>query len=164
MEKQKIAYREIPINLSVDFSAESLQARRSADMIYLKWWKEGKTYNQDCTIKQVSHSDLTKKSKVYRQAKAKRIQHYQTSLTINACLGRKKRERERERRKKLRKTNTKQLKVKVKMSVAQLCLTLCSPMDCSPPDSSARGIFQARIVECVAIPFSRLSSQARDWT
>ena len=104
MEKQKIAYREIPINLSVDFSAESLQARRSAGMIYLKWWKEGKTYNQDCTIKQVSHSDLTKKSKVYRQAKAKRIQHYQTSITINACLGRKKK-REREREKKKTKKN-----------------------------------------------------------
>ena len=96
MEKQnkpKIAYRGIPINISVDFSAESLQARRSAGMIYLKWWKEEKTYNQDCTTQQVSHSDLTKKSKVYRQAKAKRIQHYQTSLTTNTCLGRKQKRR-----------------------------------------------------------------------
>ena len=88
-QTKKIVYRGIPINQSVDFSAESLQARRSAGMIYLKWWKEEKTYNQDCTTQQVSHSDLTKKSKVYRQAKAKRIQHYQTSLTINTCLGRK---------------------------------------------------------------------------
>ena len=31
-------------------------------------------------------------------------------------------------------------------SVAQLCLTLCNPMDCSPPGSSVRGIFQARIL------------------
>ena len=31
--------------------------------------------------------------------------------------------------------------------VAQLCLTLCGPMDCSPPDSSVHGIFQARILE-----------------
>ena len=115
------AYRGIPIILSVDFSAESLQARRSAGMIYLKWWKEEKTYNQDCTTQQVSHSDLTKKSKVYRQTKAKRIQHYQNSLTINASLGRKQK-----RRKKTTKTNTKQLKVKVKMSVALLCLTLCN--------------------------------------
>ena len=88
-QTKKIVYRGIPINQSVDFSAESLQARRSAGMIYLKWWKEEKTYNQDCTTQQVSHSDLTKKSKVYRQAKAQRIQHYQTSLTINTCLGRK---------------------------------------------------------------------------
>ena len=31
--------------------------------------------------------------------------------------------------------------------VAQLCLTLCNPMDCSPPGSSIHGIFQARILE-----------------
>ena len=39
--------------------------------------------------------------------------------------------------------------------VAQLCLTVCSPMDCSPPGSSVHGIFQARILEWVAISFSR---------
>ena len=39
--------------------------------------------------------------------------------------------------------------------VAQSCLTLCNPMDCSPPDSSAYGILQARILEWAAIPFSR---------
>ena len=33
----------------------------------------------------------------------------------------------------------------------QLCLTLCDPMDCSPPDSSVHGILQARILESVAI-------------
>ena len=48
--------------------------------------------------------------------------------------------------------------------VAQLSLTLCDPMDCSPPDSSVHGILQARILEKVAIPFSRGSSQARDRT
>ena len=32
-------------------------------------------------------------------------------------------------------------------SVAQLCLTLCDPMDCSPPGSSVHGIFQAKILE-----------------
>ena len=42
--------------------------------------------------------------------------------------------------------------------------TLCDPMDCSPPDSSLRGILQARILEWVAISFSRTSSQARDQT
>ena len=36
----------------------------------------------------------------------------------------------------------------------QLCLTLCKPIDCSPPGSSVRGILQARILEWVAISFS----------
>ena len=36
----------------------------------------------------------------------------------------------------------------------QLCLTLCDSMDCSPPGCSVHGIFQARILEWVAIPFS----------
>ena len=49
-------------------------------------------------------------------------------------------------------------------SVAQLCLTLCNPMDCSPPGSSVHGILQARILEWVAIFFSRGSSQPRDQT
>ena len=38
--------------------------------------------------------------------------------------------------------------------VAQSCLTLCDTMDCSLPGSSVRGIFQARILECVAISAS----------
>ena len=46
--------------------------------------------------------------------------------------------------------------------VAQLCLTLCDLMDYSPPRSSVHGILQARILEWVAIPFSRGSSQPRD--
>ena len=44
----------------------------------------------------------------------------------------------------------------------QSCLTLCDPMDCSPPDSSVHGIFQARIQEWTAISFSRRSSWPRD--
>ena len=48
--------------------------------------------------------------------------------------------------------------------VAQSCLTLWDPMDCSLPGSSVYGIFQARILEWVAISFSRRSSQPRDWT
>ena len=48
--------------------------------------------------------------------------------------------------------------------VAQPCLTLCDPMDCSLPGSSVDGIFQARILEWVAISFSRRSSWPRDWT
>ena len=42
--------------------------------------------------------------------------------------------------------------------VSQSCLTLCDPMDCSLPGSSVHGILQARILEWVAIPFSRGSS------
>ena len=51
---------------------------------------------------------------------------------------------------------------KVKVSeVAQSCLTLCDPVDCSLAGSSVHGIFQARILEWVAIPFSRESSWPR---
>ena len=46
----------------------------------------------------------------------------------------------------------------------QSCLTLCDPVDCSPPGSSVHGILQTRIPELVAIPFSRGSSRPRDWT
>ena len=46
----------------------------------------------------------------------------------------------------------------------QLCPTLCNPMDCSPPGSSVHGISQARILEWVAISFSRGSSQSREQT
>ena len=49
-------------------------------------------------------------------------------------------------------------------SVAQSCLTLCNPMGCSPPVHSVHGISQARILEWVAISFSRRSSQPRDRT
>jgi len=38
---------------------------------------------------------------------------------------------------------------------AQSCLTLCNPMDCSPPGSSVYGIFQARVLKQVAISFLR---------
>ena len=48
------------------------------------------------------------------------------------------------------------------MIVAQSCLTLCNPMDCSPPGSSVHGILQARILEWAAISFSRGSSWPRD--
>ena len=49
--------------------------------------------------------------------------------------------------------------MKVKVKVAQLCLTLCDPMD-----YTVHGILQARILEWVAFPFSRGSFQARDQT
>ena len=46
--------------------------------------------------------------------------------------------------------------------VAQLCPTLCDPVDCSLPDSSVHRLVQARILEWVAISFSKGSSQPRD--
>ena len=45
----------------------------------------------------------------------------------------------------------------------QSCPTLCDPMDCSPQAPHFIGILQARILEWVAIPFSRGSSWPRDW-
>ena len=47
--------------------------------------------------------------------------------------------------------------------VTKSCLTLCKPMDCSPPGSTVYEISQARILEWVAFSFSRTSSQPRDW-
>ena len=46
------------------------------------------------------------------------------------------------------------MKVKSESEVAQLCPTLRDPMDCSPPVSSIYGIFQARVLEWLAVAFS----------
>ena len=48
--------------------------------------------------------------------------------------------------------------------ISQSCPILCNPMDCSLLGSSVHGILQARILEWVAIPFSRGSSQPRNQT
>ena len=48
--------------------------------------------------------------------------------------------------------------------IAQSCPTLCDPMGCSLPGSSLHGILQARVLEWVAISFSRGSSRPRNWT
>ena len=48
------------------------------------------------------------------------------------------------------------MKVKSESEVAQSCLTLSEPMDCSPPGSSIHGIFQARELEWGAIAFSAI--------
>ena len=47
------------------------------------------------------------------------------------------------------------MKSEVKMLIAQTCPTLCDPMDCRLPRLSVHGIFQAKILEWVAISFSR---------
>ena len=49
------------------------------------------------------------------------------------------------------------MKVKSESEVAQSCLTLSDPMDCSLPGSSIHGIFQARVLEWGAITFSALN-------
>ena len=56
------------------------------------------------------------------------------------------------------------MKEKKQSEVAQPCLTLWDPMDFSLPDPSVHGIFQAGVLEWVAISFSRGSSQPRDRT
>ena len=50
----------------------------------------------------------------------------------------------------------------IRVKLLQLCLTFCNPMDCSLPGSSVHGILQARILEWIAMPSSRGSSQPRD--
>ena len=51
------------------------------------------------------------------------------------------------------------MKVKNENEVAQSCLTLSDPMDCSPPGSSIHGIFQAKVLEWGAIAFSGFTTQ-----
>ena len=50
------------------------------------------------------------------------------------------------------------------MLVTQWCTTVCDLRDCSPPGSSGHGILQAKTLEWVPSPFTRASSQPRDWT
>ena len=50
------------------------------------------------------------------------------------------------------------MKVKSESEVAQSCLTLSDPMDCSPLGPSVHGIFQARVLEWVAIAFSMVKA------
>ena len=54
--------------------------------------------------------------------------------------------------------------LQVKMLVTQSCLPVCDPMACGPPGSSVHGISQARILEWVAIPFSKGSHWSMDGT
>ena len=56
------------------------------------------------------------------------------------------------------------MSVRMHAKLLQWCSILCAHMDCSPPGSSVYGILQARILEWVAVFFSRGSSQPRDQT
>ena len=64
----------------------------------------------------------------------------------------------------MRRSYSKGSKFESESEVAQSYPTLCDPIDCSLPASFVCGIFQARVLEWVAISFSRRSSQPRDWT
>ena len=52
----------------------------------------------------------------------------------------------------------------VRAKLLQSCPAFCNPKDCIQPGSSVHGLFQARILEWVAMPSSRESSRPRDWT
>ena len=56
------------------------------------------------------------------------------------------------------------MEIDIDIEVTQSCPTLCDPMDCSLPGSCVHGIFHARVLEWVAISFSRIFSQPRDQT
>ena len=56
----------------------------------------------------------------------------------------------------------KNVNLKLRVLVPQACPTLCGPVDCGSPDSSVYGILQARILEWVALPFSRGCPQPRN--
>ena len=81
MEKQQTTHKGIPIRMIADLSIETLQARREWQDI-LKVMKE-KNLQPDYYPQQGSHSNMKEKSKPYRQAKAERIQHHQTSSPTN---------------------------------------------------------------------------------
>ena len=96
-EKQQITYKGIPIRLTADFSAETLQARRE----WQDTFKVMKGKNLQLRLlypARISFRFSEEIKNLYRQAKAKRIQHHQTSFTTNAkgtSLGRKHKRRKR---------------------------------------------------------------------
>ena len=61
-------------------------------------------------------------------------------------------------------TDVQKLNTENIVTICIWCLTLCNPKDCSSAGLSVRGIFQARILEWVAISYIRGSSQPRDRT
>ena len=67
-EKQQITYKETPIRLSADFSAETLQARREWNGIFKVM--KGRTCNSEYSTQQGSHSDSMKKSKALQISKS----------------------------------------------------------------------------------------------
>ena len=96
-EKQQITYKGIPISLTADLSAETLQATREWQDVF-KVMKEKNLQPTLLYPARISFRFDGEIKKLYRQAKAKRIQHHQTSFTTNAkgtSLGRKHKRRKR---------------------------------------------------------------------
>ena len=81
------------------------------------------------------------------------------SVSVCVCVCVRERERDRE---KLSVGNGEMHVVMCACSVVQSCLTLCDPLDCSPPSSNVHGIFQTRTLEWIAVSSSRASSRPRD--
>ena len=81
-EKRQITHKETPIRLIADFSAETLQARREWHDIF-KVMKGKNLQPRLLYLARISFR-FDRNQKLYREAKAKRIQHHQTSSTTNA--------------------------------------------------------------------------------
>ena len=80
-EKRQITYKGTPIRLTADFSAETLQAKREGHDIF----KAMKGENIEPRLPSKDLIQIQQRNqKLYRKAKAKRIQHHQTSSTTNA--------------------------------------------------------------------------------
>ena len=77
-ERQQVIYEGIPIRFSAAFLAETLQVRGSG-MISLKWGN-GKTYNQEYSNQQGSHSDSSEKSKSLQEEKLRELSSTTSSL------------------------------------------------------------------------------------
>ena len=80
-EKQQVTYKGNPYVYQLIFQ-QKLCRPKGNGRIYLKYWK-GKIYNQDYCTWQGSQSKLMEKSKLFRQAKVKRIKYHQTSFRAN---------------------------------------------------------------------------------
>ena len=82
-EKQQVTYKGNPIHLTADLSAETLQTRREWQDIF-KVLKEKKSTTKITVLSKDLIQNLWKNQTLFRQAKVKRIQYYQTSFTTNA--------------------------------------------------------------------------------
>ena len=96
-----MTYKGIPIRLSADFSAETLQASREWQDIF-KVMKGGKKPTTKNTLPRKTLIQTQQRNqKLHRQTKAKRIQHHQTNFAINAkgnFLGKKHKRREQKKK------------------------------------------------------------------
>ena len=80
--KWQITYKELPSGYQLIYQQKLYKPERNGTR-YFKWWK-GRTYNQEYSTHQDSHSDLMEKTKTFQTRKFKRIQQHQTSFTKHA--------------------------------------------------------------------------------